>query len=63
MVARALAGVFAAAAVCASLAGCGGAGVRDFGAVEVGMTRVQVAPESRKDCVRWPRGGRKARSS
>ena len=54
MVARALAGVVALAAAAAVLAGCGGwggAGVRDFGAVEVGKTVVQVAPTgARRSC-------------
>ena len=57
VVARALAGVVAAAAVGAGLAGCGGGGggaatVRDFRSIEVGATRVQVAPDGRSAVVR-----------
>ena len=51
---RVLAGLIAAAVVSAGLAGCGGggAGIRDFGAVEVGTTHVQVAPDGRSAVVR-----------
>ena len=54
MAVRVLAGLVAAAAVCAGAAGCGGggAGIRDFSAIEVGTTRVQVAPDGRSAVVR-----------
>jgi len=52
---RALTGLVATVAVCFGLVGCGGSGgarVRDFGAVEVGKTVVQVAPDGRSAVVR-----------
>jgi F5/8 type C domain len=56
MVVRAVAGVIGVAATCSVLAGCGGSGgvgrVRDFGAVEVGKPRVQVAADGRSAVVR-----------
>ena len=55
MRARLLAAAAAAAALCGLLAGCGGSGgarVRDLGAVEVGKTVVQVAPDGRSAVVR-----------
>ncbi len=51
MVARALAGLVALAAVLAGCGGSGGASVRDFGAVEVGKTVVQVAADGRSATV------------
>jgi hypothetical protein len=57
MIVRAVAALLGVAAVCSGLVGCGGAGgggverVRDFGAVEVGKTRLQVAPDGRSAVV------------
>jgi hypothetical protein len=52
-------GLLAAVAFCVGLAGCGGAGgattaagVRDFGAIAVGKTRVQVAADGKSAVVR-----------
>jgi hypothetical protein len=54
--ARALAAALAAAAVCVGLAGCGssgqGAAVRDFAAVEVGKTALEIAADGRSALVR-----------
>ena len=55
---RALAGPTAAAALCLGLAACGGSGatgagtrVRDFRAIEVGKTRLQIAADGRSAVV------------